>query len=165
MCYVLVEAWLFSFPMTPISLLYSFCRMNTSIMNRVGVLAEKCQNSNTAALDNAIHLSVSLLSTAQYDVYSAQQFPHSFHSSCFSENDQNDHCHCYQSCDMPRHWATTGRGSPEWSCANIWCSSKYQVTVENKVLLNRSCKRQAKEWLSQSNNSCWSLVHPPGATA
>ena len=36
MCYIIVEAWLFSFPMTPISLLYSVCRKNTSVMNAVG---------------------------------------------------------------------------------------------------------------------------------
>jgi len=53
----------------------------------------------------------------------------------------------------PCHWATTGRNSPEWSCANIWCWPKYHITMEKEVPWNRRCKRQAKEWSSQYNNS------------
>jgi hypothetical protein len=49
----------------------------------------------------------------------------------------------------------------EWSCANIWCSPKYHITVEMKVPWNRRCKRQANEWSSQNNNSWWRSLHPP----
>ena len=37
MSYIIMEAWLSSFPMIPISLVYSFSGMNDSFMNGVGV--------------------------------------------------------------------------------------------------------------------------------
>ena len=45
-----MEAWLSSFPMISISLVYSFCRMYTSIRNGVRVPSVKCQISISACI-------------------------------------------------------------------------------------------------------------------
>ena len=45
MSYLIMESWLSSFPMIPISLVYSFSGMNDSFMNGVGVPSVKCQIS------------------------------------------------------------------------------------------------------------------------
>ena len=45
MTYLIMEAWLSSFPMITISLVYSFSGMNDSFMNGVGVPSVKCQIS------------------------------------------------------------------------------------------------------------------------
>ena len=45
-----MEAWLSSFPMIPISLVYSFSGMNDSFMNGVGVPSVKCQISISAGI-------------------------------------------------------------------------------------------------------------------
>ena len=48
--YIIMEAWLSSFPMIPISLVYSFSGMNDSFMNGVGVPSVKCQISISAGI-------------------------------------------------------------------------------------------------------------------
>ena len=48
--YLIMEAWLSSFPMIPISLVYSFSGMNDSFMNGVGVTSVKCQISISAGI-------------------------------------------------------------------------------------------------------------------
>ena len=45
-----MEAWLSSFPMIPISLVYNFSGMNDSFMNGVGVPSVKCQISISAGI-------------------------------------------------------------------------------------------------------------------
>ena len=50
---LIMEAWLSSFPMIPISLVYSF-RMNDSFMNGVGVPSVKCQISISANFEKQI---------------------------------------------------------------------------------------------------------------
>ena len=50
MSYLIMEAWLSSFPMIPISLVYSFSGMNDSFMNGVGVPSVKCQISISAGI-------------------------------------------------------------------------------------------------------------------
>ena len=50
MSYLIMEAWLSSFPMIPIPLVYSVCGMNGSFMNGVGVPSVKCQISITAGI-------------------------------------------------------------------------------------------------------------------
>ena len=50
MSYIIMEAWLSSFPMIPISLVYSFSGMNDSFMNGVGVPSVKCQISISAGI-------------------------------------------------------------------------------------------------------------------
>ena len=50
MTYLIMEARLSSFPMIPISLVYSFSGMNDSFMNGVGVPSVKCQISTSAGI-------------------------------------------------------------------------------------------------------------------
>ena len=50
MSYLIMEAWLSSFPMIPISLVYSFSGMNDSFMNGMGVPSVKCQISISAGI-------------------------------------------------------------------------------------------------------------------
>ena len=50
MIYLIMEAWLYSFPMIPISLVYNFSGMNDSFMNGVGVPSVKCQISTSAGI-------------------------------------------------------------------------------------------------------------------
>ena len=48
--YIIIEALLSSFPMIPISLVYSFSGMNDSFINEVGVPSVKCQISISAGI-------------------------------------------------------------------------------------------------------------------
>ena len=50
MSYLIMEAWLSSFPMIPISLVYSFSGMNDSFMNGMGVPSVMCQISISAGI-------------------------------------------------------------------------------------------------------------------
>ena len=50
MSYLIMEAWLSSFPMNPISLVYNFSGMNDSFINGVGVPSVKCQISISAGI-------------------------------------------------------------------------------------------------------------------
>ena len=50
MSYIIMEAWLSSFPMIQISLVYSVSGMNESFMNGVGVPSVKCQISISAGI-------------------------------------------------------------------------------------------------------------------
>ena len=87
MSYIIMEAWLPSFPMIPISLVYSFSEMNTSFMNGVGVHSVKCQISISVALHNITQC------TAQSSVPSLCLLSHSFN---------NDHYYHAPYSDMPR---------------------------------------------------------------
>ena len=50
MSYLIMETWLSSFPMIPISLVYRFSGTNDSFMNGMGVPSVKCQISISAGI-------------------------------------------------------------------------------------------------------------------
>ena len=130
--------------------------MNTNSMNGVGVPVEKCQNSNTAALDNAIHLSVSLLLNMMYTVLA--NFFTVFAVRIFFEISKivivtfvDPVCHVYHLSIKPVPLGNYRQGFTR--TRDVYDTNRKHlvlIRVPNhdgeQVPQNGRCKRQAKEW-------------------
>ena len=66
MYYLIMEAWLSSFPMIPISLVYSFSGINDSFMNGVGVPSVMCQISISAGIGGQYLLQYNIFCCMSY---------------------------------------------------------------------------------------------------
>ena len=92
MSYIIMEAWLSSFPMIPISLVYNFSGMNDSFMNGLGSILLSAKYPSVQALVVNIFPNITFSATCLYLITEAwlSSFPMIPISLVYSFSEMND---------------------------------------------------------------------------